>query len=139
MTGRYCSKCKVFKEYSNYHKSKKAKLGIVERCKECVSKTSAKWYASDIEENRKKNRHSHYRNTYNIEPEVYYKMRNEQNNCCAICGQMPKLLRLDHDHITGNIRQLLCMNCNTGLGHFRDSLELLDKAKSYLEHHGKTT
>lgn len=60
-----------------------------------------------------------------------------QNNLCAICGQ-PEIsaryrLNVDHDHITGKIRGLLCSLCNRGLGNFRDNPELLEQAIRYLQ------
>ena len=53
---------------------------------------------------------------------------------CGICGDPPKEKRLciDHDHNTGIVRGLLCHTCNTGLGMFRDSPDLMLKAIAYL-------
>jgi hypothetical protein len=42
-------------------------------------------------------------------------------------------LVIDHDHTTGEVRGLLCPTCNAGLGHFKDSPELLLKAALYLQ------
>ena len=62
-----------------------------------------------------------------------------QRGCCAICGthqsEMKIRLSVDHDHTTGKIRSLLCKSCNIGLGEFKDRVELLKKAISYLESH----
>jgi dihydroorotase-like cyclic amidohydrolase len=44
-----------------------------------------------------------------------------------------RALAVDHDHKTGKVRALLCRNCNTGLGNFQDSPELLKTAIQYLE------
>jgi len=61
---------------------------------------------------------------------------------CAICGateghrsryQAIYRLAIDHDHRTGKIRGLLCNNCNRGLGRFKDSIETLQAAISYLK------
>ena len=59
-----------------------------------------------------------------------------QTNGCAICGTPPKVRRLniDHDHLTGAVRGLLCAKCNRGLGWFRDQPELLFVANLYLRH-----
>lgn len=50
---------------------------------------------------------------------------------CIICGDESKLV-VDHDHQTGKIRGMLCNHCNRGLGHFRDSPQLLEFAAQYL-------
>ena len=63
-----------------------------------------------------------------------------QGNRCAICGcrgedAARKVLALDHDHATGRIRGMLCLHCNSGLGQFKDSPELLAAAIRYLQEH----
>ena len=65
----------------------------------------------------------------------------QQNGRCAICGGTGERvhkgvksgLYIDHDHDTGKIRGLLCHDCNSGLGHFRDNPALLLKALRYLK------
>lgn len=57
----------------------------------------------------------------------------EQGNCCAICGKESPALHLDHCHDTGEIRGLLCLPCNTGLGMFGDNMESMLKVVSYLK------
>lgn len=62
-----------------------------------------------------------------------------QLGVCAICSKScisGRALAVDHCHTTKKIRGLLCMHCNQGLGMFRDSVELLDKAKEYLKKYG---
>ena len=58
-----------------------------------------------------------------------------QGNLCAICQTKLEEKCLDHDHKTGKIRDLLCNNCNAGLGKFQDNPELLIKAADYLKEH----
>jgi hypothetical protein len=58
----------------------------------------------------------------------------QQNGLCAICG-LPEE-HVDHDHVTGQVRGLLCAGCNKGLGFFRDSPQLLRQAAEYLEEVG---
>jgi hypothetical protein len=58
-----------------------------------------------------------------------------QGNACKICGSPnsgERSLAVDHCHRTQRIRGLLCSACNTGLGSFRDSPELLKSAIKYL-------
>jgi hypothetical protein len=57
---------------------------------------------------------------------------------CPICekGSIPSVtanLVKDHDHETGKARAWLCDSCNTGLGRFKDNIELLEKAIGYLK------
>ena len=66
---------------------------------------------------------------------------NAQNQSCAICGtKTPGIQQgwqTDHVPDTTIVRGILCRYCNIGLGVFRDSPELLDKAKQYLLHAGE--
>lgn len=55
----------------------------------------------------------------------------ESTKECVICGMEAKLV-VDHDHVTGKIRGMLCNHCNRGLGHFRDDPALLEFAAQYL-------
>jgi hypothetical protein len=75
----------------------------------------------------------------------YNYLLKKQNGCCAICGYKPegedryrkgKSLAVDHDHVTGKIRGLLCDKCNRGLGHFNDNPRLLVEAVLYLQQTG---
>lgn len=62
---------------------------------------------------------------------AYREMLEQQAGCCAICGS-PDPQAIDHDHVTGDVRGILCTRCNTGLGKFMDDPELLRVAAQYL-------
>ena len=77
-------------------------------------------------------RRGHLRRKYGISLEDYTFMFNSQNGKCAICDRSGRDLAIDHDHITGKIRGLLCFACNTSLGKFNDDVSVLQRAINYL-------
>lgn len=70
---------------------------------------------------------------YNLSDEQYSILLNQQKGKCIICGEIPT--SIDHNHETGKVRGVLCLNCNLGLGNFKDDLDLLKNAVKYLEDH----
>lgn len=81
----------------------------------------------------------HTEKLYNVEVTQYNGMFEFQEGCCAICGVHQKDLKrrlcVDHDHITGRVRSLLCGTCNSGLGMFKHNPKLLRIAADYVELH----
>lgn len=68
----------------------------------------------------------------------YFDMLKSQNYKCAICDseigdKAGNRLYVDHNHKTGKVRGLLCMNCNFAIGQFQDDVNLLKRAIEYLE------
>ena len=75
---------------------------------------------------------------YDIPPAKYLALAVRQSGGCAICGGKSlrkKYLAVDHNHDTGEVRGLLCNNCNSGLGFFKDNAALLRLAAAYLDRH----
>lgn len=72
---------------------------------------------------------------YGITLEEYNMMLKNQGSVCAVCGgdNFGNTFHVDHNHTTNKIRGLLCNNCNTVLGHSKDSIEVLLKAIEYLK------
>jgi hypothetical protein len=83
-------------------------------------------------------RNSKMKKQYGITLDEYNEMWASQKGCCAICGTHQnekndgKSLAVDHNHETGEVRGLLCVNCNTAIGQLKDDPELLLKAVDYL-------
>lgn len=77
----------------------------------------------------------HLKYTYGITYSLYTDQLARQGGVCAICRNPPtgRVLDVDHNHTTGAVRGLLCRGCNTSLGKFKDSPELLRAAAAYLE------
>ena len=85
-------------------------------------------------------RRAHLRHVWNYQlwyrhgltvPE-YRALHQKQHGCCAICGKKPRHLVVDHNHITGKVRGLLCHHCNSLLGFASDSTASLKAAIRYL-------
>jgi hypothetical protein len=81
---------------------------------------------------------------YGMSQEEYGSLLESQGGACAICcgpptgrGKKSGRYYVDHDHDTGVVRGLLCHGCNIGIGHLKDSSELLMKASKYLKKAGK--
>lgn len=81
-----------------------------------------------------------------INQHILRELYEDQNHACAICGipisedqrttgslKLRRSVALDHDHTTGLVRGLLCVRCNTGLGHFKDCQKTLRSAIKYLQ------
>lgn len=84
---------------------------------------------------RRKEALKHY---YGITLEQYDNMLAKQNGCCAVCGKNTpghnhKHFSVNHDHETGEIRGLLCNDCNRGIGLLGDNAENIKKALEYLQ------
>lgn len=74
--------------------------------------------------------------------DLYERLVAEQGNKCAMCEFEPKPgfhLAIDHDHETGEPRQLLCRPCNLVIGNANDSIEVLWAGIEYLSRHVKGT
>lgn len=66
-------------------------------------------------------------------------MLEAQEGVCAICyrEQIGKNIHVDHNHVTGEVRGLLCGPCNTALGLFGDDADRMIRAAQYLIEHNQ--
>lgn len=78
---------------------------------------------------------------YRMTPEDWELIWESQQGCCDICRRKLEKLGIgtcvDHDHKTGFVRGILCADCNHGLGAFKDNVDFLDHAATYLLTHGE--
>lgn len=77
---------------------------------------------------------------YGISVETYDRLVEVQGSRCACCGATEpggrrKFWCIDHDHVTGVIRGLLCATCNAAIGFLGDGIEGARRALAYLERH----
>lgn len=85
--------------------------------------------------NRDRHRNDYLRRTFGMTLDEYRVMESAQDGCCAICRQQCKSgrsLAVDHNHETGEVRGLLCGNCNRAIGLLQEDPELFAAAVQYL-------
>ena len=94
-------------------------------------------YAEAHPEKMKAGSQKHQLKKYGLTPEDRARMLAEQNGRCGICqceeGTHKYRMHVDHNHVTNQVRGLLCHHCNTGIGFFRDDPRLLARAIKYLK------
>ncbi len=138
-----CNKCLEVKEPSDFFRLyRRSCVRLQSICKECQVK-SHKDYCERTKENRRIwKRRSDLKKKYGISIEQYQEMLVKQEFACAVCKEPEKystsancdpILAVDHCHSTNKVRGLLCSQCNQGIGKFKDSIELLEAAISYLK------
>lgn len=118
---KVCGKCDTSQPLTAFTKASDRSDGLSGQCRTCQ-------------------RAHHYRRKYGISIADYDLMFAKQGGRCAICGtddlgrrtSKPGVFHIDHCHDTGKVRGLLCGDCNTGLGCFKDDTGLMQRAQEYL-------
>lgn len=125
----YCDKCRLNRDKELITASRRKKAGAQPRGNHYTRRTG---------EALERNRQSRRKMKYKLTEDIFEQLLDLQDDRCAICGHLPapdeEPLAVDHDHLTGFNRGLLCRSCNHGLGCFRDSSEFLRAAALYLEY-----
>jgi hypothetical protein len=111
-----CTKCLENKSLSEFNKKRDY---FDSRCRICKSRKRA---------------YKKYLKYKDFDEGKYIVLKTLQEFKCAICEVETDLV-IDHDHVTGEVRGLLCNNCNWLLGHAKDSKTTLFSAILYLEKH----
>lgn len=123
LTEKTCIVCEDRKSVAEFRVSTANRSGYEPRCNDCIAARS-----------RERN--------YGISDDEYQSLLTRQGGLCAICrreetclannGRLIKSLAVDHDHETGEVRGLLCTNCNKSLGCMGDDPDRLMAAAAYL-------
>ena len=130
---KICTKCSIEKEESHFGKRYDYPTKLLSWCKECerTRKTEAarKRFTDPASRANETQRQKLWR--YGLTPTAYSQLVDQHGGRCAVCNTEADL-RIDHDHTTGKVRGLLCHHCNVALGHFKDSIPILNNAIDYL-------
>jgi hypothetical protein len=112
-------------------------------CEPCILARRAQanaLYAKDPQKHMLRQRGHTLKKRYGLTLEDYDAMLAAQGGVCAICsgadpGRGYKYFSVDHDHLTGAVRELLCHQCNVMIGNAKDKVENLESAIRYLKRH----
>ena len=107
----WCVRCKAWLHRDVFHADKSRLYGLQQYCKPCakIRGAACRYKLSESDA-----------------------VRLTTADCCEICGRSGVKFEIDHDHVTGFVRGVLCSRCNGALGQFLDSEEMLLKAVQYL-------
>lgn len=133
------------KEYQvEYHNRNREKIKKQRREYYALNKERIQQLKKDVY-NPEKQRNSRLLKQYGITLDAYNLLLISQNNECACCGINQnelktsnnqfggKSLVVDHCHVTGNVRTLLCNRCNTVVGMLNEDTVTLNKVGEYIE------
>jgi len=132
--GKVLEKQKEYRE-SNKDKSKEYHKLYYQSNKEKLSEANARYQ----KDNPDRSRFYQLKYKYKVSEDSLMDMMNIQKGACAICGcdlvtpDSKRSYSVDHNHLTGNIRGLLCNSCNVLVGHANDDVSILSSAISYLK------
>jgi hypothetical protein len=112
MAQKICSQCNEQKDIDCFKKDNN-RPNHRNKCKECWRKYSRAWrYGMDME-------HLEFL---------------ESKSHCAICeNKITEQSNIDHNHLTGQIRDILCSCCNAALGLVREDISVLSKMITYIK------
>jgi hypothetical protein len=122
-TCRKCNKNKARRNAKEKDYFKKYAVGYL--CSDCIqSKTEDRYHCRAT------------RKSVKLPKGTYQQLIKKQKGMCAICETAKcstgNRFAVDHCHSSGKVRVLLCMNCNSAIGKFNDSVELLQKSITYI-------
>tara|TARA_R110002073_G_scaffold182180_1_gene340464 strand:- start:65 stop:532 length:468 start_codon:yes stop_codon:yes gene_type:complete len=106
-----------------------------EKNKEQLAALAQEYYKKNKEQRAAYEKEYRLKSKYGMSLKEKNVLLQKQNNKCKIClVEFSNITpNIDHCHTTNKVRGLLCLNCNTGLGHFKDNTKLLTQAINYLQ------
>tara|TARA_R110001606_G_C14933178_1_gene598257 strand:+ start:47 stop:541 length:495 start_codon:yes stop_codon:yes gene_type:complete len=144
---KICNKCNIKKNVNDFYNKRLD-------CKKCCNLRSSKWLIINKESRKdydkiryhttlkgtqklKDKSQFHLAKKYNLSLKEYRDLLIKHNNKCNICKKENNNginLAVDHNHITGKVRGLLCTTCNIGIGYLQvdKNTKLLKAAIKYV-------
>ena len=138
---KVCCVCNTRKTFDEFYNLKNKSDGKSYRCKDCDDVARKKWKSNNHERAYHSTRNNNLKTKYGIDIEWYNKKFEEQGCKCAVCGVDKNSITgknrhlnfaVDHNHVTGKVRGVLCNKCNRAIGMLGDSSEALRQAAAYL-------
>ncbi len=112
-------------------------------CLDCNRARVSRWRRDNKQRAVLLDKSKHLQKKFGISLDEYRALHEAQDGRCAICGDRetarrrggdsPRDLAVDHCHITGKVRGLLCFMCNTSLGRIEGRVSAF---ADYLSQHG---
>lgn len=143
----WCRECQRLAKADYYRRNREA-LAAKQRLK---YRTNSEWRAARLVKTRERHRRTftpqghragHLRRNYGLTEPQYEAMVIAQDGVCAVCRKpetaveprsgRPRLLSVDHDHVSGAVRGLLCRKCNSALGLLQEDAELVSQLLAYV-------
>ena len=125
---KYCARCETTQPLENFGRNRSARDGLTTYCRPCHNEAGKEALAR-----AGGSREYHLRRRYGITGADVDAMVEAQGGTCAVCDGKPE--HVDHDHATGEVRGVLCFNCNQALGNARDDITVLKGLAAYLRSH----
>lgn len=112
-----------------------------------AARYAKEWHAKNFDRRNELSRKSRYKKA-GLTIDDYERLHEHQKGLCAVCERPERtvdprngrlrLLAVDHNHMTGRVRELLCRQCNTALGLLgEDSSRILAMFDYVIKHNGK--
>lgn len=109
---------------------------MLRKCPKCGKVLPESMFAPNSDKCRICRRDYDWQYRYGLSPEQYLELFTAQEGKCKICEkELPdgEYLHVDHNQATGEVRGLLCDQCNRGIGFFHENIEVMKRAIKYLE------
>jgi len=147
METKVCASCKIRKSIEQFCVNNQQRDGRHVYCRSCQSIINKQWRINNLSTARgccstwaKSNPNNladkALKRNYGISLSDKIAIMESQDYKCAICGDElalgDKHTHLDHDHITGKIRGVLCYRCNHLIGNCCEDSSILQSAIKYL-------